>query len=520
MQRSTSRFHFGLFITATASCLALTSATAETIISGPSPFAGCDISTELVPVNANYLNAEVEPWVDSNPINPNNLIAGWQQDRWSDGGSRGLVSSYSMDGGATWTQQAVPGINKCSGGTGDFAYDRATDPWITFSPDGAAYFFSLSFNNDLPNGGNGANAMLVSKSTNGGATWGAPKVLIRDTDVRAFNDKNAITADPNDSRYVYAVWDRLFDNSEPIAKNKGGDGVPNARARRKEAINRGGSAANFKSYEGPAYFARTINGGASWEPAKEIFNPGTNSQTIGNQVVVLNDGTVMNFYMQILHNGQTSIGYVKSTNRGATFGPGTQAVKASVTTNGTVTPDNKESVRDGNILFDVAIDRGNGNIYLVWQDGQQQNIDRVAFSMSTDNGASWSAPVIINKTPTSTKKLKNQAFVPSVEVGANHKVYVTYYDFRFDTTATDQELTDYFSVTCNLAAGAKCNTVAGWSGERRLTTASFNMLDAPVARGHFLGDYMGLVRQGAQVRAVFGVAVAKDKNEIVSALIP
>ncbi len=322
------------------------------------------------------------------------------------------------------------------------------------------------------------------------------------------------------TRVVYAVWDRLFDNAEPVPKNNGGDGVPNARARRKEAINRGGSAANFKSYEGPTYFARTINGGASWEPAKEIFNPGTNSQTIANQVVVLNDGTVLDFYMQILHNGQTSIGYVKSTDRGATFGSGTTAVNAPATTNGTITPDNKESVRDGNLLFDAAIDRGNGNLYLVWQDGRQQNIDRVAFSMSTNNGVTWSSPVIINKTPTSTDKLKNQAFVPSVEVGANHKVYVTYYDFRHDTKATGEELTDYFSITCNLAAGAKCNTAAGWSGERRLTTASFNMLDAPIARGHFLGDYMGLVRQGAQVRAVFGKAVAKNENEMVTSLIP
>ena len=34
-------------------------------------------------------------------------------------------------------------------------------------------------------------------------------MLIRDTNTRLFNDKNSMTADPNDSNVVYAVWDRL-----------------------------------------------------------------------------------------------------------------------------------------------------------------------------------------------------------------------------------------------------------------------------------------------------------------------
>jgi hypothetical protein len=42
---------------------------------------------------------------------------------------------------------------------------------------------------------------------------------------------------------------------------------------------------------------------------------------------------------------------------------------------------------------------------------------------------------------------------------------------------------------------------------KRLTTASFNMLDAPVVRGHFLGDYMGLAASGpTTVYPVFGIA--------------
>ena len=49
-----------------------------------------------------YPQTEIEPWIDANPRHPRNLIVGWQQDRWSNGGARGDVSAYTLDGGATW----------------------------------------------------------------------------------------------------------------------------------------------------------------------------------------------------------------------------------------------------------------------------------------------------------------------------------------------------------------------------------------------------------------------------------
>ncbi len=66
-------------------------------VSGSSPFAACTIGGP----GTNYVNAEVEPWVAVNPTNAKNLIGAWQQDRWSNGGSHGLVAGYSADGGST-----------------------------------------------------------------------------------------------------------------------------------------------------------------------------------------------------------------------------------------------------------------------------------------------------------------------------------------------------------------------------------------------------------------------------------
>ena len=52
-----------------------------TLVSGPSPFAvGCEGTPQTGTV---FRNAEVEPWVDVNLADANNLVGNWQQDRWS-----------------------------------------------------------------------------------------------------------------------------------------------------------------------------------------------------------------------------------------------------------------------------------------------------------------------------------------------------------------------------------------------------------------------------------------------------
>ena len=50
-------------------------------------------------------------------------------------------------------------------------------------------------------------------------------------------------------------------------------------------------------------------------------------------------------------------------------------------------------------------------------------------------------------------------------------------------------------------------SAASWGDEPRLTNRSFDMLNAPIARGHFLGDYMGLVAANNVVHPLFGEAV-------------
>src|SRR6476659_3788692 len=87
--------------------------------SGPSPFTVCTADhagDQIAAGSTLYPNAEPEPRVDVNPTNSSNIVGVYQQDRWDDGGARGLVSSWTKDGGATWHPVTIPGITRCSNG--------------------------------------------------------------------------------------------------------------------------------------------------------------------------------------------------------------------------------------------------------------------------------------------------------------------------------------------------------------------------------------------------------------------
>jgi hypothetical protein len=169
-------------------------------------------------------------------------------------------------------------------------------------------------------------------------------------------------------------------------------------------------------------------------------------------------------------------------------------------------------VRDATILFDTAVDPNNGDLYLVWQDARFSGVDEIAFSMSTNHGETWSAPVHINKTPRNDNLLRQQAIIPSIEVGPRGKLVVTYYDYRFDTD-DGRESTDYFAIFCAPLA-SNCRKEGNWDNELRLTQRSFNMLNAPIARGYFLGDYMGLDSALAKVFPAFGMAEGDNLTSI------
>src|SRR5262249_2084140 len=136
----------------------------------------------------------------------------------------------------------------------------------------------------------------------------------------------------------------------------------------------------------------------------------------------------------------------------------------------------------------------------------------IAFSMSTDGGFTWSAPIKINQTPSNIPLGNQQAFLPSVAVNQNGVVAITYYDLRNNTP--DPGLpTDLWMVHSHPPDGL--TNPAGWSSENRLTKASFDMQAAvPLDDGYFIGDYEGLVAEGKDFGAFFSMPTATDTGSI------
>jgi hypothetical protein len=216
------------------------------VVASNDPYANCTIGAFGTGVNAP--NTQVEPWVAVDPNNSKRVIGAWQQDRWSSvGGSRGLVAASSSDGGKHFTSQPLP-FSSCA--PGGLPYERASDVWISFGPDGTAYASGLNFDVNDANNGVGA-----ATSYDGGKTWKHLTQLIADTSFEFIDDKNSVTADPNHAGTAYQVWDRIDSTST--------------------------------SYNGPAFISTTHDRGKTWSTPKVFVDTSVIpfSQTIGNQII-------------------------------------------------------------------------------------------------------------------------------------------------------------------------------------------------------------------------------------------
>lgn len=439
-------------------------------VSAASPFANdCGIAFGTL-----YRGAEVEPSLAVNPRDSRHWIAAWQQDRWSNGSSRGIVAAVTFDAGSTWTRVA-PRYTVCSGGT----YERASDPWIDFAPDGTAWLSALvttgtSFT------AKSINAIVVSRSSDGGMTWSEPYEIIRDSGATFFNDKETITADPFDARFVYAAWDRLQGSTR-----------------------------------GPAYFSRTTDGGATWETPRPIYDPGSGQQTIGNLIRVLPDGTLVDLLTHIAAGADdedkaapedATLEVLRSTDRGLTWSEPIRV--AAYRPAGVLDPFTRAPVRDGTPIAALAVSP-EGALYVAWQDARMSpdpERDDILLSRSADGGFTWSQPVRVNGAP------GKSAFAPQVNVAADGTIGVTYFDLRSDTVDAGSLLADYWIARSHDGLTWIESHVAG----------PFDLLAAPFAGGYFLGDYMGLASVAGDFLALHARTTGKpgDPTDIYLARIP
>ena len=460
-------------------------------VSSTDPYASCSIPGNP---GTNYPDAEVEPWVSVNPNNLNNIIGVWQQDRWNNGGAQGLVAGFSLDGGKSWSESTLP-FSGCAPRAildpfTNTPYDRASDPWVSTGPDGTAYAVGLLSTNSTVRGNNDTGVAAVT-SGDGGKTWGNPNLIRSDQGTSSifevthfFDDKESVTADPLHAGTAYVVWDRLLSPSHS----------PDADLR-------------AHAFEGPTWFSKTTDGGKTWTGTRVIFDPGQNSQTIGNQVVVdPRTGVLYDFFQQLQTTGSpnftprgSSASFISSSDGGTTWSKPT-VVSTQQTVNDT-DPNTGEAIRTGEGLPEVAIDASSGELYVVWEDARFATggtVNQVVISTSTDGGATWSAPARVS---TASGK---PAFTPAVAVNSAGTVGVTYYDFRNLPSGDTMTLpTDYW-FTSSTDHGATF-------GNETHIAGSFDMKTAPNAGGFFVGDYEALTNIGTTFEPFF--VQTNDENK-------
>jgi hypothetical protein len=437
------------------------------LVSGPSPFLDCTAGASED--GTVYPNSEVEPQVAVNPTNLSNVVGNFQQDRWSDGGARALVAARSFNGGASWAHNFAA-FSECSGNP---AYPRTTDPWVSFDAGGRLYQIALSIDSaDL-----GLSAVLASTSDDGGTTWSDPKTIQRDTNPINFNDKESITADWTRADHAYAVWIR---GAIP-GDNRSERGLERSFA-----------------FRGQPVFSRTTDGGGTWsKPISMARNQNIYAQ--GNQIAVLPDGTLVNVFAALFKGSgiqppqanQVFMAVVRSTDGGRHWSAPIKIapIRTALLTDPDVPNPTSldQTVRADDYLPDIAVDHNNGHLYVVWSDGLGDGNNDVVISKSTDGGRRWSPLRAIDLTP------GPHAFNQTVTVADDGTVAVLYYDFRNNDEnpglPTDVWLTH--------------STDGGQTWSEEHVTGPFDMKQAPNARGWFLGDYMGLEPIGDDLLAFF-----------------
>jgi hypothetical protein len=435
----------GAFLTAFAAGAATP---VVTTISGQSPFAGCLRGGS----DGLFAEAEVEPSLAVDPARRRYIVAAFQQDRFSTGAARGLVSAASSDGGRSWTRVSLP-FSACVEGT-TTNWPRASDPWVSIGADGRAYAIGLG------------RGIAVSSSGDHGRRWSTPTMLAANSP-GFLTDKPAITADPDRPATAYAVWQRYL--TRP-------DGPP---------------------IESDTMLRVTRDGGRTWGGARVVLRHSPDAGDVSS-VILVDPARRRLFHLAywqaggvpgpgIEHLSQLLV--QRSSDGGRTWSRPRRIAAFRWLAGQLRDPASGKIIRPG--LPSFAIDGGTGALYAVWQDARfSGRTDQIAFAASTNGGVTWTRPRRVDTGDT--------GLVPVVAADRG-VVAVTYYRVGPDGTRL-------------VLAGS---TDSGRTFRRRPLGPSFTLADAPLLAGDssilvppglFLGDYSGLVVEGGSAYAAFATA--------------
>jgi len=365
---------------------------------------------------------EVEPDTFSNG---STIVAAFQVGRIYDGGACAIGFATSTNNGASWTSGLLPGVTKYVGGGPN---DRATDASVAYDArHGAWLVSSLTL---LEAGGVHGNAVVTSRSTDGGLTWSAPFTTATGGDL----DKNWIVCDNTSTSpfygHCYTQWD------DHGAGNR-------------------------------LEMSTSTDGGMTWSA------PATNNNgVIGGQPVVRPDGIVI---VPIANANETAIGAFNSTNGGASW---SSAITIATIRHHTVAG----SLREGP-LPSAEID-GSGTVYVAWTDCRFRRACKtndIVLSHSLNSaGTSWSS---VSRVPIDGTNSGIDHFIPGLAVnkstsGGSAQLGLTYYFYPSGST--------------QLSVGFVSSINAGstWGAPQTIASGMPSTWVATTSQGRMVGDYI------------------------------
>ena len=147
----------------------------------------------------------------------------------------------------------------------------------------------------------------------------------------------------------------------------------------------------------------------TWERGRPITIPGQNDQTIGNQIAVQPNGTLVDIFAEFHNeNARKLRGWTRA--RPALDGQGRHLVAVRILvdrlgTIGVTDPETGDAVRTGDIIPEVAVDRRPARSTPSGRTpaSAAAQADAIAFSQSLDGGLTWSTPIKVNLTPTASR---------------------------------------------------------------------------------------------------------------------
>jgi hypothetical protein len=359
------------------------------------------------------------------------IVSVFQTGRFFDGGASGIAFATSTNRGSTWTTGVLPGITRVQTGTTG-PYDRVSDPAVAFdAQDNVWMVSSLAI---LANPVRGV-AVITSRSTNGGITWGNPVTTARGSNL----DKNWIACDNTNSSPFFGNCYTEFD------ENADGNRIK---------------------------MSTSTNGGVTWGAA---LNTGDNATGLGGQPVVRPNGTVL---VPINNANQTQIRSFRSINGGASW-------RATVL----VANVQAHTVAGGlrtSPLPSAEIDAA-GTAYVVWQDCRFRSgctANDIVMSKSTSE-TTWGA---VTRVPIDATNSGRDHFIPGIGVdratsGGSARIGLTYYFYPVSNCSAS---------TCQLDVGYVSSTNGGstWSAATQVTGPMTLSWLANTSQGRMVGDYI------------------------------